>query len=151
MRILQPKCIWFLASVLVTAGLIGCGVSQTISTSTDDVEFSLTPEEFEIVGASRASTKRFQILFFGFGPKNSYVKAERIAYEETGADLLVTRVRVKSFQGLMIPGFWLAWFGVENPQDFPLIGTEVYTTSGTGVKLPAWHKPEETNRRPNDE
>ncbi len=132
-----------LLALVVAAGLSSCALSQPVSESEDSLELLLTPDDFEIVGSARGSTARFQILGLGFGPKNSFVKAERKAYEEKGGDILVNRVRVKSFNGLMIPGFWLAWFGLENVRDFPLIGTEVYITGGIAVKIPAWHKSNE--------
>ena len=143
MNIPLSKLICLLALVAAFSGVFGCAVSQPVSESKDSVELFLTPDDFEILGSARGSTERFQILGFGFGPKNSYVKAERKAYEEKGGDLLISRVRVKLFKGLMIPGFWLAWFGIENAQDFPIIGTEVYTTGGIVVKMPAWHEIDE--------
>ena len=143
MKLPVTKRICLLALVAAAAGLIGCTATQTVSESEDSLELLLTPHDFEIVGSAQGSTNRFQILGFGFGPKNSFVKAERRAYEENGSDILIGRVRVKSFEGLMIPGFWLAWFGIEDARDFPLIGTEVYTTGGIAVKIPAWHKSNE--------
>lgn len=147
MKIPISKRICLLA-LMAAAGLFGCAVSQPVSESEDSLELLLTPNDFEILGSARGSTESFQILGFGFGPKNSYVKAERKAYEEKGGDLLISRVRVKSFKGLMIPGFWLAWFGFENVRDFPIIGTEIYATGGIVVKIPAWHESNEARMEP---
>ncbi len=134
------KTISFLFVVITVTGLIGCAVSHPLNTSEDTFELNLSPYDFVILGPARGSTERFQILGFGFGSVNSFVKAERKAYKGKGGDLLISRTRLKSFEGLMIPGFWLSWLGFENEQDFPLIGTEVFTTSGIAIKIPSWHQ-----------
>ena len=83
MKIPISKWICLLALV-AAAGLFGCAVSQPVSESEDALELLLTPNDFEILGSARGSTERFQILGFGFGPKNSYVKAERKATWNSG-------------------------------------------------------------------
>ena len=139
MRIIFVKWIIIIALVLASAGLFGCATLQPMVESEDTVELFLTPDDFQILGGSRGRTERFKILFFGFGPRNSFLKAERMACEEKGADILVSRVRIKSFEGLMIPAFWLSWFGVEDAQDFPLIGYESFITAGVAVNINTWH------------
>lgn len=82
-----------------------------------------------------ASTRRFQILFFGFGERNSFIEAERRAIESSGSEMLVSRVRLRHFEGFLIPSLWLQTLGVQDATDLPIIGWEVYTVAGTGVRF----------------
>lgn len=79
-----------------------------------------------------ASTRRFHVLFFGFGERNSFIEAESRA---SGSEILVSRLRLKHFEGLLIPSLWLQSLGLQDATDLPIIGWEVYTVAGTGVRL----------------
>jgi hypothetical protein len=113
----------------------GCGYQTAMSQSEDAVELDVTPREMIIQGGTMASTKRFHILFFGFGKKNSFLEAERQAIESSGSELLVNRLRLKHFEGFMIPSLWFQALGVEGATDIPIIGWEIYTVAGTGIRL----------------
>ena len=88
-----------------------------------------------IQGGTMATTRRFDILFFGFGKRNSFLEAERQAIEANGSELLVNRIRLKHFEGFLIPTLWFQALGIEGAQDLPVIGWEVYTVAGTGIRL----------------
>jgi hypothetical protein len=125
-------------AVVLAAGLAlisGCGYQTAMSQSEDAVELDVRPREMIIQGGTMASTKRFQILFFGFGKRNSFLEAERQAIEAKGSELLVNRLRLKHFEGFLIPSLWLQTFGFEGATDIPIIGWEIYTVAGTGVRL----------------
>jgi hypothetical protein len=125
-------------AVLLATGLaliFGCGYQTAMSQSEDAVELDVRPREMIIQGGAMASTKRFHILFFGFGKKNSFLEAERQAIESNGSELLVNRLRLKHFEGFLIPGLWLQALGVEGATDIPIIGWEIYTVAGTGIRL----------------
>ena len=113
----------------------GCGYQTAMSQSEDAVELDVRPREMIIQGGAMASTKRFHILFVGFGKKNSFLEAERQAIESSGSELLVNRLRLKHFEGFLIPSLWLQTFGFEGATDVPIIGWEIYTVAGTGVRL----------------
>jgi len=115
--------------------LVGCGHQTAISQSQDAVELNVTPREMIIQGGTSASTRRFRILFFGFGRRNSFLEAERQAIEAKGSELLVNRIRLRHFEGFLIPTLWLQELGFEDVQDLPIIGWEIYTVAGTGVRL----------------
>lgn len=115
--------------------LASCAYQVPVSQSEDVVELRVTPREMIIQGGTMASTRRFQILFFGFGKRNSFLEAERKAIEAKGSELLVNRLRLKHFEGFLIPTLWLQALGVEAAQDLPIIGWEIYTVAGTGVRL----------------
>ena len=120
---------------ILLALVFGCGYQTAMSQSEDAVELDVRPREMIIQGGAMASTKRFHILFFGFGKKNSFLEAERQAIESRGSELLVNRLRLKHFEGFLIPGLWLQALGVEGATDIPIIGWEVYTVAGTGIRL----------------
>lgn len=132
----------FLALALTPLFLLymGCAYQVPISESDDVVKLTISPSEMILEGGAMASTRRFQIFFFGFGKRNSFLEAERLAIEASGSDLLVGRIRLKQFEGLLIPGMWLAAVGVPNATDIPIVGFEVYTVAGTGIRM----VPEET-------
>lgn len=114
---------------------MGCAYQVPISESEDLVRLTISPSEMILEGGAMASTRRFQILFFGFGKRNSFLEAERQAIEASGSDLLVGRIRLKQFEGLLIPGMWLEALGVPNATDIPIVGFEVYTIAGTGIRV----------------
>jgi hypothetical protein len=120
---------------MLLALVFGCGYQTAMSQSEDAVELDVTPRQMIIQGGTMASTKRFHILFFGFGKRNSFLEAERQAIEAKGSELLVNRLRLKHFEGFLIPGLWLQTLGVEGATDIPIIGWEIYTVAGTGVRL----------------
>ncbi|MDJ0850827.1 MAG: hypothetical protein QNK04_20850 [Myxococcota bacterium] len=115
--------------------LPGCAYQVAMSQSEDAVELDVTPSQMIIQGGTMASTRRFQFLFFGFGKRNSFLEAERQAIEKSGSELLVNRIRLKHFEGFLIPTLWFQALGVEGAQDLPVIGWEIYTVAGTGVRL----------------
>ena len=114
---------------------MGCAYQVPISESEDLVRLTISPSEMILEGGAMASTRRFQILFFGFGKRNSFLEAEREAIEASGSDLLVGRIRLKQFEGILIPGMWLEALGVPNATDIPIVGFEVYTIAGTGIRV----------------
>ena len=71
----------------------------------------------------------------GFGERNSFLRAEREAIEAVDAELLVNRIRLRHFEGFLVPSLWLEALGVEGATDVPIIGWEIYTVVGTGVRL----------------
>ena len=115
--------------------LVGCAYQVAVSQSEDAVELNVSPREMIIHGGTMASTRRFQFLFFGFGKRNSFLEAERKAIEASGSELLVNRIRLKHFEGFLIPTLWFQALGIEGAQDLPVIGWEIYTVAGTGVRL----------------
>ncbi len=121
--------------LVVWLSLSGCAYQAGISQSEDGVELDVTPSEMIIQGGTMASTRRFQFLFFGFGKRNSFLEAERLAIEANGSELLVNRIRLKHFEGFLIPSLWFQALGVEGAQDLPIVGWEIYTVAGTGVRL----------------
>ena len=115
--------------------VFGCAFQTPVSQSEDAVELAVRPREMIIQGGAMASTKRFHLLFFGFGKRNSFLRAEREAIESSGSELLVNRLRLKHFEGFLIPSLWLQALGIEGATDFPIIGWEIYTVAGTGIRL----------------
>ena len=89
------------------------------------IELHLFREDFLIQGPTRGSTKRFQILFFQFGQENSFLRAERAALEANGSTVLISRLRLRNFEGLVIPTSWFAVLGMPF-SDLPIIGWERY-------------------------
>jgi hypothetical protein len=142
MRTSLEKWIWLVVLLPVTGGLLGCSVTMPMSESEDSVELFLKPEDFEILGGTRANTTQFKILSIGFGPKNSFLRAERKAADQKNADFIVSRVRVKSYEGLIIPGYWLAMLGIPDVPDWPIVANEKYIVAGTAVRFKAWHEDE---------
>ena len=127
--------------LLLLFPMLGACSSSPVSESTDSLLLSLEPQDFKIKGERQASTRRFQLLFFGFGKQNSFVEAARACQEAGDADLLINRLRLRTFEGLMIPAFWISALGVEDAVDIPILGWEVYTVAGTAVDLVAWNSP----------
>ena len=121
--------------------MLGACSSSPVSESTDSLLLLLEPQDFKIKGGRQASTRRFQLLFFGFGKKNSFVEAARACQEAADADLLINRLRLRTFEGLMIPAFWISALGAEDAKDIPILGWEVCTVAGTAVDLVAWNTP----------
>jgi len=115
--------------------VFGCAYQTPMSQSEDAVELEVHPREMIIQGGTMASTKRFHILFLGFGKRNSFLEAERQAIESSGSELLVSRLRLRHFEGFLIPGLWLQALGLQEATDIPIIGWEIYTVAGTGVRL----------------
>jgi hypothetical protein len=140
MRCSLQKWVWVVALLQAAGGLFGCSVTMPMSESGDSVELILKPDDFEILGGARASTSQFKILFIGFGPKNSFLRAERMAADEKNADFIVSRVRVKSYEGLIIPGYWLSLLGIPDVPDWPIVANEKYIVAGTAVRYQAWHQ-----------
>lgn len=125
-------------AILLATGLallLGCGYQVPIRQSADEIELEVHPRNLTIQGGTMASTRRFYILFFGFGKRNSFIEAERRAIESSGSEMLVGRVRLKHFEGFLIPSLWFQSLGVEDATDLPIIGWEVYTVAGTGVRF----------------
>ena len=92
--------------LLVSAvALPGCTVNIPVVQSADAVELSLTTDDFEIIGPTRGETEQFQVLWFGFGEPNSFQRSEAEAIRARNADLIIGRVRLRTFEGLVIPGF----------------------------------------------
>ena len=123
---------------LLSMGLVsflGCAFQTPVSQSEDAVELDVTPSQMILKGGAMGSTRRFHLLFFGFGKRNSFMEAERQAIESSGSELLVNRLRLKHFEGFLIPSLWLQTLGIEGATDIPIIGWEVYTVAGTGVRL----------------
>ena len=113
----------------------GCAFQTPVSQSEDVVELTVTPGEMILRGPTKASTKRFQLLFMGFGERNSFLRAEQEAIEAVDAELLVNRIRLRHFEGFLLPSLWFEALGVEGATDAPIIGWEIYTVVGTGVRL----------------
>lgn len=115
--------------------LTGCSYQVPVSQSEDAVELHIAPDQMILKGGTMGSTRRFQILFFGFGERNSFYQAELEAVDAVGAELLVNRLRLRHYEGMLIPGSWLQAFGFVGATDFPILGWEVFTVAGTGVRL----------------
>ena len=113
----------------------GCAYQTPVSQSEDIVELLVTPGEMVLRGATKASTKRFHILFLGFGERNSFLRAEQEAIEAVDAELLVNRIRLRHFEGFLLPSLWLQALGLEGATDVPIVGWEIYTVVGTGIRL----------------
>jgi hypothetical protein len=129
------KCFFVLTIMPIFILFMGCAYQVPISESGDLVELTISPSEMILEGGAMASTRRFHILFFGFGKPNSFLEAERLAIERSDSDLLVGRIRLKQFEGLLLPGMWLEALGVPNATDIPIVGFEVYTVAGTGIRI----------------
>lgn len=125
------------AALLVTGLglLLGCADQMPLAQSTDSVELEVVPGEMIIRGGALGSTRRFHIFFVGFGERNSFIEAERRAIEASGSEMLVSRLRLRTFEGLVIPGLWLQALGAEGATDIPIIGWEVYSVVGVGIRL----------------
>jgi len=117
------------------SSVLGCSYHSPMSHSEDSVVLTITPEEMIIQGSTTGSTRRFRLLFFGFGPPNSFLRAESKAIEAGGSELLVNRMRLRHFTGFLIPGLWLQALGAAEAADLPVLGWEIYTVAGTGVRL----------------
>lgn len=115
--------------------LSACSYQTSFSQSEDAVELDIRPREMQLMGFTQATSRQFRILFFSFGKKNSFLKVEQQALEAGKAELLIGRLRLKSYEGLLIPSSWLQVFGFEGARDFPIIGWEIYTVTGTGVRM----------------
>jgi hypothetical protein len=115
--------------------LSACSYQTSISQSEDAVELDIRPREMQLMGFTQATSRRFRLLFFGFGEKNSFLNVERQALEAGKAELLIGRLRLKSYEGLLIPSLWFQAFGFEGASDFPIVGWEIYTVTGTGVRM----------------
>lgn len=113
---------------------LACAYQVPVSQSQDTVELEITPREVILVGGTRASTRRFRVLWIGFGRRNSFLRAEGAAIDAVGADLLVSRIRLRHFEGFLIPSLWLEAFGLP-ATDVPIVGWEIYTVAGTGVRI----------------
>lgn len=124
-----------MGSVFITA----CAISTPVRESEDSIMISLEPGEIGIQGTTRATSRRFALLGFGFGKRNSFLKNDITAREAVSADVLFNRTRLKSFEGLLIPWSWLSALGFSAESDIPILGWEVYTVGGTGVRFPEWH------------
>ena len=114
---------------------VACAYQVPVSQSEDSVELEVSPRQMILQGGTMASTRRFHILFMGFGKRNSFLEAERLAIEAKDSDLLVSRVRLKHFEGFLIPSLWLQALGFPGATDVPIVGFEIYTVAGTGVRL----------------
>ncbi|GEM_PF-1379811 len=121
-----------LVLLLFTAG---CAYQVPVTQSQDAVELDVTPREMILKGGTMASTRRFHLLFIGFGERNSFLRAESEAIKAVDAELLVNRIRLKYFEGLLIPSLWLQTLGFNGANDIPIIGWEIYTVAGVGVQL----------------
>lgn len=113
----------------------GCAYQVPLSQSEDAVELEIAPEEMILKGPSMASTRRLHLLFVGFGQRNSFMRAEQQAIEAADAELLVNRIRLKHFEGFLIPSMWLQALGVGDATDISIIGWEIYTVAGTAVRV----------------
>ena len=113
----------------------GCAFQTPVSQSEDVVELTVRPGEMILRGTTKASTKRFHVLFMGFGERNSFLRAEQEAIEAVDAELLVNRIRLRHFEGFLLPSLWFQALGVEEAMDVPIVGWEIYTVVGTGVRL----------------
>jgi len=114
--------------------LTGCSYQTSISQSEDAIELDIRPREMQLVGYTQATSRRFRLLFVGFGEKNSFLNVERQALETGNAEMLIGRLRLKSYEGLLIPSLWFQALGFEGASDFPIVGWEIYTVTGTGVR-----------------
>jgi len=124
--------------MLLGAGLallVGCAYQVPIRHSSDEIELDVHPGSLILQGGTMASTRRFHILFFGFGERNSFLEAERRAIESSGSEMLVGRVRLRHFEGFLIPSLWLQSLGFQDATDLPVVGWEVYTVAGTGIRF----------------
>lgn len=113
---------------------IGCAYQVPVSQSEDYVELEMAPREMILLGGTRGSTRRFRVLSIGVGRRNSFLRAEAEAIDAVGADLLVSRIRLKHFEGFLIPALWLEAFGLP-ATDVPIVGWEIYTVAGSGVRI----------------
>ena len=120
---------------IALALVFGCAYQTPIYESEDLVVLDVRPHQMILQGPAMASSRRFHILFFRSGSWHSFVEVERGAIQSSGSELLVTRFRLKQFQGFLIPALWLQGLGFEGATDIPIIGWEVYTVAGTGVRL----------------
>lgn len=126
------------ALALVLSWVVAGCSSTTVRSSEDSILLTIEPEEIEILGPTRGNTKSFQILFFNFDRGPSFLEAEYAARKAIGADLVIGRTRLDTFEGLLIPALWLTAIGVEDADDVPIIGWKVNSVAGMGVRfLPA--------------
>lgn len=115
--------------------VFGCAYQTPLYESEDFVLLEVRPRQMILQGSTMASSRRFHILFFRFGSMNSFLQVEREAIESSGSDLLVNRLRLKQFEGFLIPGLWFQALGIEGATDIPILGWEVFTVAGTGVRI----------------
>lgn len=120
--------------VIVGILMTGCATQETIQQSGDSFELELDMEDLVLRGPTRGQTRVFQILFFQFGKNNSFLEAEQKALEANSSTILISRIRLKTFEGLQIPTGWLSALGIPL-QDIRIIGWEVYSVGGVGVDL----------------
>lgn len=123
---------------LLGMGLVlffGCAYQTPLYESEDFVLLDVHPSEMILQGTTMASSRRFHILFFRFGSWNSFLEVERQAIEASGSEVLVNRLRLKQFEGFLIPGLWFQALGIQGATDVPILGWEVYTVAGTGVRF----------------
>jgi len=113
----------------------GCAYQTPIYESEDLVLLDVRPRQMILQGSTMASSRRFHILFFRFGSWNSFLQVEREAIESSGSELLLNRLRLKQFEGFLIPGLWFQALGFEGATDIPILGWEIYTVAGTGVRI----------------
>jgi len=125
---------WCTSLVLLLL-IAGCAYQAPITQSQDAVELDVRPSEMILKGGTMASTRRFHLLFIGIGERNSFLRAEGKAIEAVDAELLVNRIRLKYFEGFLIPSLWLQTLGFDGANDIPIVGWEIYTVAGTGVRL----------------
>jgi len=112
----------------------GCAIQDPVRQSGDTIEVELKVKDLVLRGPTRGETRAFQILFFQFGQTNSFLEAEKRALEANSSTILISRVRLRTFEGLQIPSLWLNALGIPL-EDFPIIGWEVYHVGGIGVDL----------------
>ena len=120
----------------LTALLTGCVMQEPLRQSEDSIELFVQLEDIVIQGPTRGSTRSFQIFSFQFGERNSFLEAEKQALEANHSTVLLSRVRLRTFEGFLIPSLWLNVLGIP-AKDIPIIGWEVYHVGGIGVQLPA--------------
>ena len=120
---------------MALALVFGCAYQTPIYESEDFVLIDVHPRQMILQGSAMASSRRFHILFFRFGSWNSFLQVEREAIESSGSEMLVNRFRLKQFEGFLIPGLWFQALGFEGATDIPILGWEIYTVAGTGVRL----------------
>lgn len=143
---------WAVAAALGMSSVLmgGCAISTPISESADSILITFQPDEIELQGNTRATSRRFALLGVGFGERNSFLKNDIAARELVGADALFNRIRLKSFEGLLIPVSWLNALGIPVEDDIAILGWEVYTVGGMGVRYPGWHGSKGTEGTPAD-
>ncbi len=141
--LLGPKPVLAAAFLLLACGT-GCVRMTPQARTVEEITVLLRPGDYDRLayvhgedGVGRYATfsASSRLTSWPRPATRSFLEAERQAIEARGSELRVNRIRLKHFEGFLIRSLWLQALGVADATGIPIIGWEIYTVAGTGVRL----------------